>query len=104
MQTDSLFLHFPHASAAEAVKLGKLVSMMAMLSAASVKHIPYYHHFTQQLALCPLPRLITPMQAAKLISQRCFPPPIELKYERVCHPFLLLHVNRYAGKSSLLGL
>lgn len=36
--------------------------------------------------------------AGKVVSQ-AFPNPIELKFERVCQPFLLLHVNRYAGKA-----
>ena len=27
------------------------------------------------------------------------PPPMELKYEKVMAPFLLLHVNRYAGRA-----
>lgn len=31
--------------------------------------------------------------ASKLVTA-AFPPPMELKFERVCHPFLLLHVNR----------
>ncbi|KAL6749924.1 DNA polymerase family B-domain-containing protein [Haematococcus lacustris] len=38
-------------------------------------------------------------QAARLISQRCFQPPMALSFERVCCPFLLLHVNRYAGRA-----
>ncbi|KAI3433870.1 hypothetical protein D9Q98_003673 [Chlorella vulgaris] len=36
--------------------------------------------------------------ASKLVTA-AFPPPMELKFERVCHPFLLLHVNRYAGRA-----
>lgn len=36
-------------------------------------------------------------QAARLVSQGWFSQPMELKYERVYCPFLLLHVNRYAG-------
>ena len=28
-----------------------------------------------------------------------FPPEMELKYEKVCQPFMLLHVNRYAVSS-----
>jgi hypothetical protein len=31
--------------------------------------------------------------AARLVSAR-FPPEMELKFEAVCQPFLLLHVNR----------
>jgi DNA polymerase delta subunit 1 len=54
-QTDSVFIHFPSATAAEAVALGQ--------------------------------------QAAQLVTQQ-LPPPIELKYERVMCPFMLLHVNR----------
>lgn len=34
--------------------------------------------------------------AAQLISA-AFPPEMCIKYERVMCPFLLLHVNRYAG-------
>ncbi|KAF6253905.1 hypothetical protein COO60DRAFT_1642829 [Scenedesmus sp. NREL 46B-D3] len=37
-------------------------------------------------------------QAAQLVTAQ-LPPPIELKYERVLCPFMLLHVNRYAGCS-----
>jgi DNA polymerase elongation subunit (family B) len=54
-QTDSVFVHFPSATPAEAVALGQ--------------------------------------QVAQLVSSQ-LPPPIELKYERVMAPFLLLHVNR----------
>jgi hypothetical protein len=54
-QTDSVFIHFPSATAAEAVGLGQ--------------------------------------QAAQLVTKQ-LPPPIELKYERVMCPFMLLHVNR----------
>jgi hypothetical protein len=54
-QTDSVFVHFPAATPAEAVLLGQ--------------------------------------QAAQLVTQQ-LPAPIELKYERVMSPFLLLHVNR----------
>lgn len=36
-------------------------------------------------------------QAAEIVSQ-AFPSPIVLKFERVLCPFLLLQVNRYAGK------
>jgi DNA polymerase elongation subunit (family B) len=54
-QTDSVFVHFPSASPAEAVSLGQ--------------------------------------QVAQLVTAQ-LPPPIELKYERVMSPFLLLHVNR----------
>jgi len=36
-------------------------------------------------------------QAADLVSKE-FPAPIRLKFEQVMCPFLLLHVNRYAGK------
>ena len=32
-------------------------------------------------------------EAAKFVSA-AFPNPMELKFERVAHPFLLLHVNR----------
>jgi hypothetical protein len=35
--------------------------------------------------------------AARLVSER-FPDPMELKFEQVMRPFLLLHVNRYAGR------
>ncbi len=56
-QTDSVFVHFPSATPAEAVVLGQ--------------------------------------QVAQLVSSQ-LPPPIELKYERVMAPFLLLHVNRYS--------
>ncbi|WIA33365.1 hypothetical protein OEZ86_006502 [Tetradesmus obliquus] len=59
-QTDSVFIHFPSATPAEAVALGQ--------------------------------------QAAQLVTAQ-LPPPIELKYERVMCPFMLLHVNRYAGCS-----
>ncbi len=38
-------------------------------------------------------------QAARLVTERCFQPPMQLQFERVCCPFLLLHVNRYAGRS-----
>jgi DNA polymerase elongation subunit (family B) len=54
-QTDSVFIHFPSATAAEAVTLGQ--------------------------------------QAAQLVTAQ-LPAPIELKYERVMCPFMLLHVNR----------
>jgi hypothetical protein len=59
-QTDSVFIHFPSASAAEAVALGQ--------------------------------------RAAQLVTQQ-LPPPIELKYERVMCPFMLLHVNRWGSWS-----
>lgn len=32
-------------------------------------------------------------EAAKVVSA-AFPDPVEIKFERVCQPFLLLHVNR----------
>jgi DNA polymerase elongation subunit (family B) len=35
---------------------------------------------------------------ASAIATEAFPPPISLKFERVLCPFLLLQVNRYAGK------
>jgi DNA polymerase elongation subunit (family B) len=63
-QTDSVFVHFPAASPAEAVLLGQ--------------------------------------QAAQLVTSQ-LPPPIELKYERVMSPFLLLHVNRWAGHETGLS-
>lgn len=37
-------------------------------------------------------------QKAAAIVTAAFPRPIELKFERVCSPLLLLHVNRYAGR------
>lgn len=37
--------------------------------------------------------------AAAAVVTAAFPPPIELKFERVCAPLMLLHVNRYAGKA-----
>ncbi|KAF5833190.1 DNA polymerase family B-domain-containing protein [Dunaliella salina] len=60
-QTDSLFVHFPAASAHQAVLLGE--------------------------------------KLAKLVTERCFKHPIDLRFENVFKPFLLLHVNRYAGRS-----
>jgi DNA polymerase elongation subunit (family B) len=60
-QTDSVFVHFPAATPAEAVLLGQ--------------------------------------QAAQLVTAQ-LPPPIELKYERVMSPFLLLHVNRCVGSAA----
>ena len=57
-QTDSLFMHVPNASAAQAVDVGK--------------------------------------QTAKLVSA-AFPKPMELKFENVSSPFMLLHVNRCAS-------
>lgn len=59
-QTDSVFIHFPGASPADAVELGS--------------------------------------STAALVSAQ-FLDPIQLKYERVMCPFMLLHVNRYAGKA-----
>ena len=38
------------------------------------------------------------IEASKLVSEY-FPEPLQLKFERVCSPFMLLHVNRYAGRS-----
>lgn len=38
------------------------------------------------------------MQAAQLITQMLGAPPVQLQFERVLCPFLLLHVNRYAGE------
>lgn len=37
-------------------------------------------------------------RAAGIVTA-AFPPPMELKFERVCAPLLLLHVNRYAGRA-----
>ncbi|KAL4424029.1 hypothetical protein ABPG75_001330 [Micractinium tetrahymenae] len=40
------------------------------------------------------------IQAGRLAAQEVtsqFPPPMRLAFERVMHPFLLLHINRYAG-------
>lgn len=37
-------------------------------------------------------------RAAELVSHT-FPPPMQLKFERVCQPLMLLHVNRYAGRA-----
>ena len=31
------------------------------------------------------------------VTQRLGLPPIKLAFERVMHPYLLVHVNRYAG-------
>ncbi|KIZ06809.1 hypothetical protein MNEG_1145 [Monoraphidium neglectum] len=59
-QTDSVFIHFPSASPAEAIGLGHA-------AAAAV--------------------------TAGLTA------PMELKFEQVAAPFLLLHVNRYAGRA-----
>jgi len=64
-QTDSVFVHFPSASPAEAVLLGQ--------------------------------------QAAQLVSAQ-FPDPIELKYERVMAPFMLLHVNRCVCGGGWMGV
>ncbi len=36
-------------------------------------------------------------QIARLITA-AFPPEMEIKFEKVLDPFLLLHVNRYAGR------
>lgn len=36
--------------------------------------------------------------AAEIVS-KAFPDPMELKFERVCAPLILLHVNRYAGRA-----
>lgn len=58
-QTDSVFVLFPKASAAEAVAIAE--------------------------------------RAAQLVTAQ-FPPQMELKFERVMCPFMLLHVNRYAGR------
>lgn len=55
-QTDSIFMHLPSASTAEAIRLG---------------------------------------QAAGRLVTAAFPPEMELKFEKVCQPFLLLHVNRW---------
>lgn len=33
-------------------------------------------------------------KAAELVSE-AFPPNLAIKYEKVCQPFMLLHVNRY---------
>ena len=38
--------------------------------------------------------------AAKVVSS-AFPDPVEIKFERVCQPFLLLHVNRWAKACKL---
>ena len=41
-------------------------------------------------------------QAGKVASRevsRAFPPPMELKFERVCLPLMLLHVNRWVPKN-----
>lgn len=35
---------------------------------------------------------------ASAVASAAFPPPISLKFERVLSPFLLLQVNRYAGR------
>ncbi|KAK9810365.1 hypothetical protein WJX72_009511 [[Myrmecia] bisecta] len=59
-QTDSLFAHFPQASAGQAIQAG---------------------------------------QAAAKVVSAAFPPEMEIKFERVCQPFMLLHVNRYAGRA-----
>lgn len=59
------FIHFPSASAEEAIALGR--------------------------------------KAAAVVSAR-FPPAMELKFEAVCCPFLLLHVNRRAPFRHLLFL
>ena len=37
-------------------------------------------------------------KAAQVVTA-AFPPPMELKFERVCSPLMLLHVNRYAGRA-----
>ncbi len=33
----------------------------------------------------------------RLVTERCFTAPMQLQFERVYCPYLLLHVNRYAG-------
>jgi len=38
-------------------------------------------------------------QLASEIVSATFPDPMELKFERVCAPLMLLHVNRYAGRA-----
>ncbi len=40
-------------------------------------------------------------EAAKFVSE-AFPRPMELKFERVAQPFMLLHVNRCSAHCSLL--
>ena len=67
-QTDSVFVHVPGASTAEAVDVGR--------------------------------------RTAQLVSA-AFPTPMELKFESVNQPFMLLHVNRCGAAmpaTSLLGL
>ncbi|KAK9805765.1 hypothetical protein WJX73_007272 [Symbiochloris irregularis] len=46
----------------------------------------------------PLEALQIGAQAAKLVSA-AFPEQMELKFEKMCMPFMLLHVNRYAGRA-----
>jgi len=38
-------------------------------------------------------------QLASKVVSATFPDPMELKFERVCAPLMLLHVNRYAGRA-----
>ncbi|RMZ54960.1 hypothetical protein APUTEX25_000477, partial [Auxenochlorella protothecoides] len=51
------------------------------------------------------PAASTPAEAIEVgkrtaaIVSAAFPDPMELKFERVCNPLLLIHVNRYAGKT-----
>jgi hypothetical protein len=68
-QTDSIFMHVPDTTAAQAIDVGK--------------------------------------QTAKLVSA-AFPKPMELKFENVSSPFMLLHVNRWvrapAANAVLYGM
>ena len=57
---------------------------------ASLASRPHHHLCAQAAEAMRLGN-----EAAKFVSA-AFPNPMELKFERVAQPFLLLHVNRYS--------
>jgi DNA polymerase delta subunit 1 len=62
-----------------------------------------YGHTDSLFVLLPdapdAPAAIAAARAAAAAVTAAFPAPMELKFERVCLPFVLLHVNRYAGRA-----
>jgi hypothetical protein len=116
-QTDSVFIHFPSASSAQAVALGKAAAQLVgtcCCHSSSFPPFPASLKVAQIAAWPPLPAgssiclwaAVAHVARARSQSFRlpCWhvqvtaglPPPMELKYERVMQPFMLLHVNRQA--------
>jgi hypothetical protein len=60
---------------------------------------PTHLHPGPLQAADPVQAIAAGRLASRVVSA-AFPPPMELKFERVCQPFMLLHVNRCLPRRS----